>query len=108
MIVTYCATALKYGSSWIKDETLDYLTIDKYKSKFGGHDVEFKFYKEGDDLMVKWRTKLLIPEDVYYIDMEMSAEMDVEGLVVNISEIKQVNICPHHADVGAKKIKRFY
>lgn len=101
----YCATLLQYGSVWVEDDILDSLLNKELPSNFGGHDVVLNFYRDGQDLMVKWKTKLLIPENTYYIDAEINAE--VEGTkVVGISGVPLIVISGVHNSKDAKKIRR--
>ena len=105
---TYCATALLYDSQWIDNSLLDEMILEKWKSEFAGKPVDIEFYKDGDQLMVKWKTLLLVPDDTYYLDMEIDAEADVSGKVVKINAIPSISITGvRNDDEGFSKIRRW-
>lgn len=107
MKTTYCATAFMDGD-WVSDEVIDDLLSEEIVTNFANIATPMTFYREGEHIMVKWKSNILLPPDQYYVDMELKGKANLENVLVKVTSIPRLLISTEHADSEAKKIRRYY
>lgn len=107
---TYCATFLRLNSRGFREEAISNLDGETFNSKFANKKVKLKFYKEGDSIMVVWKSPVLIPEDSYYLDCGLMGEQnEVDGVVEKITGVADIKLTPTMDDPeGVQKVRSYY